>query len=474
MSVRRHPLSLLGAATLLSLTGVGTACNPLVFGELVDQAPVQPFALNAPISGNPYGRETLRLPGGGSNDGSVLMLGDGIPIVSSMTMTPGYDVIGSHPTGTQLNDLFRPLMDLDTSNFGGIDLIPAQDGSGTRTAVIGVTSTFDATTARVFQVNLDEWSRVTDPEIDIIAPWINNSTVIGFGQDVQATNLDAAQSDPAYEVAIGSASGVIIFDDLGANTETYLEERAAILAVDGSTFDGDNLAQGFHFTLCDELSTYNHIARGAVGPSGSEVFLVSTTAGITMIGDQDVTNQIGAPVYDCAADFIANPGGSTEGFGHDMFVDDLNDDGMMDLFVSDTSTNEVYLYLGVADGLPDDPSQTFTPPESQGGVHEYGFSVDRADLGGGFGSAIVITAPGSSTDGLSEVGVIFVYRVNDNGVIEENAEPIILEDLSPEGFTRYGIWAGGIYNGELGRDELMVVGSFDGRIHTSISGIDPS
>ena len=59
-----RPLLVVPASLLLGFGGlitVATACNPLVFGELVDQAPVRPFSLSAPISGQPYGRETLRL-----------------------------------------------------------------------------------------------------------------------------------------------------------------------------------------------------------------------------------------------------------------------------------------------------------------------------------------------------------------------------------------------------------------------------
>lgn len=461
--------------SLLSILALATACNPLVYGELIDHAPVRPFALNAPISGNPYGSEVLRIPGNGG-DGRILMLGDGIPVISDMRISPGYDVLSSHPTGMQLNDLFRPLMDLDSSNFGGLDIIPNQSGGTDLHAVIGVTSSFDATTARVFMANIDTWARVSEPEFDMIAPVINNNAIIGFGQDVQATNLDASQSDAAYEVAVGSAEGIIIFDALGANVAQYKQNREDILAVDGTSFDDENAPQGYWFTLCDELNGYHRIGRGPVGPGGSEVFLVSTAAGITMIGDQPVTNQVGAPVFDCAADFIANPGGSTDGFGRDLFVDDLNGDGNADLFVGDPSTNTVYLYLGVADGLPSEPSQVFTPPSGTPAVLEFGHSIDRADLGGGYGTGIVITAPGSAVGGSSESGIVFVYRVNDSGVIEVNAEPTVLEDLTPDFKTRYGLWAGGIYNEELGRDELMVIGNLagEGRIHTSIDGLDPN
>lgn len=470
---RRARTPLCGLA-LLGLVGTSGACNPLVFGELVDQAPVRPFALSAPISGNPYGREALRLPGGGSENGSLIMTGDGIPVASSLVMTVGYEVIGSHPTGTQLNDIFRPLMDLDTSTFGGIDRIPGPGGSSDRHGVIGITSSFDATTARVVPVNIDNWSRVAEPEFDMIAPRIGQNVIIGFGQDVQATNLDANQADPAYEVAVGSAQGIVIFDSLGANSAAYLQTREDMLAVDGGVFDGEAQPEGYHYTLCDDLANYHHIGHGAVGPSGTEVFVVSTASGITLLGDQGQTNMIGAPVYDCAADFIPNPGGSTDLFGFDLYTEDLNNDGMEDLFVSDPGNNIVYLFRGVEDGLPLEPSQTFEPPSSQGGVIEFGFSVDRANLDGGYGSGIVITAPGSATDGRSNVGVVFVYQINDSGIIEENSVPIVLEDLAPDAGSRYGIWAGGIYNAELGRDELMVVGAFDGRIHTAITGLDPS
>jgi hypothetical protein len=465
MSLRKSFLS-------LGILAGATACNPLVYGELIDQAPVRNFSLNALTSGNPYGHETLRVPGLGQ-DGRILMLGDGIPIASDIKLSPGYEVLSSHPNGMQLNDLFRPLMYLDTSTFGGIDVIPNQSATTELHALIGITSSFDATSARVMIANIDGWSRVTEPEADIIAPRINDNAIVGFGQDVQAINLNGPQSDAAYEVAVGSAQGPVIFDALGTNTETYLQNRADILAGNGAAFDGDNLAQGFHFTLCDTLSDYNRIGRGQVGPAGIPAFIVSAPNGISIVTDQDTTNQVGAPIYDCDADFLPNPGGATDRFGEELFVTDLNGDGRDDLFVGDPGINTVYLYLGGADGLPTDPSQTFETPVSVNGILDFGASIDRAELGGGFGSAIVITAPESSVGGTSASGVVFVYRINDSGVIEENAEPIELADLEPERNTRYGFWAGGIYNDELGRDELMVLGQSGGRIHTAIAGTDP-
>lgn len=456
------------------LAGAATGCNPLVFGDLVDNAPVRPFTIDPPTAGNPYGRKGFRLPGGPGTDGSMVLVSDGIPLMSRIFVGVGGDGQSTHPSLTQLQAIMGPLSDFDTSTFGGAARVPAPIAANVNPhAVVGITSTFEPWLARVVRIDLEDFDRTDMFDQDIESPRIAGAFVSGFGRDVAAINLDGPQDDAAYEVAVGSSQGLLIFDSVGANTADYLAAREAIIAMNINAFTGDDEPNGFHFTHCDQLLDYISLGAGNFGSGGAPAFVASTQGGLTLIADQGVTNAVGAPIYDCSSAFLPNASPPSPTFGWTLFTTDVDGDGNDDLFVGDPESNRVDVYMGNGNGLPTSPTFSITPPLDEDGVAEFGFSVDRANLGGGFGEAIVIGAPGTALERAANVGAVFVYRINEMGMLDTEA-PIALVDQSPTAGTRHGLWAGGIRNDENDREELVVIGATEGRVHLMIDDLDPS
>ena len=452
---------------LLSALGVASlGCNPGIYGELIDDAPVRPFEVVPLTQGNPYGREAIKYPGGPGRDGRLLMVGDFIPVMSMVGLGVDLHGLSEHPELGAVQSMIAPLTDLDTTNFDGIAMVPSPiPGDPTPHALVAVTSSFDTFSSRIVRINLDTFARTELSEDDIITPRISTSATPGFGQDLDAFNLDGPQNQSDYEVAVGSQAGVLVYDTVGANVAQYEAARVSMgIAMDDPA--------GFAFTLCDELMGYRRIGHGNFGPGGAAAFVVAMPNELVLITDQAMTNSVGAPLYDCAARRIPNPSPSAESWGWELFTTDYNGDGFDDLFVGDPSRNIVEVYEGMANGLPNAPTFVMGPTADHFGTGEYGYSVDRANLGGGFGEALLVGAPGSDDGRTQDVGSVFVYPIDEFGQLDlEN--PIVLMDQTPQTGTRHGMWAGGLRQDEYEREEIVVLGSQGGRVHLQIDDLDP-
>jgi hypothetical protein len=176
---------------------------------------------------------------------------------------------------------------------------------------------------------------------------------------------------------------------------------------------------------------------------------------------------VGAPIYDCARDTRAKPSEATSSFGTTFLVTDFNGDGSEDLAVGDPEANRVFIYAGTAGGLGATPLATLEPggeTSAAAASFGYGMGVARLDPGGGF-DVILVGAPHTNVDGKSEVGSVHVFEL---GTADWVAA---LEDLTPDAGTQHGLWAGGIFRDD--RDEIVVLGETEGRIHMRIDERDP-
>jgi hypothetical protein len=466
MTAPRTP-TLLGAATLAALV---TACNPLAAGKLVDGAHVRHFELSPPVSGKPWGPVALRVPSpDGADDGFLLMAGETVPVLTSVRLSVGGDAVAEYANTDQIQDLMFPLTELDDATIGGLAQVPSPNQDDEPHFVAGFASSEIGIDPRVVRFN-STFGRTDPTESDMSAPFIDGVQPNDFGKGLAAINLEpgGTAGDPDVEVAVGSDQGVLIFDSVGLNSPTYLDARAMIIVGNPGAFAGDNEPQGFHFTFCDNLAGFHDLTAGNLGPNGTPVFIASQENTLTLVADQGQTNMIGAPIYDCFAREIVVDVPS-ETYGAELFVTDFDGDGNDDLFVGDPMNNKIDVFVGTAMGMPSTPTFEMLAPAPDDA--EFGFSINRADLTGGFGSAILVGAPGSAVGLDQNVGRVYVYRIDAaNRVLEE---PLSLEDQQPQAGSRHGIWVGGIYNAEAGREDIVVIGNLEGRIHLAVDETDP-
>jgi hypothetical protein len=317
------------------------------------------------------------------------------------------------------------------------------------------------------------FTRTDEADADIVVPVINDAALPAFGIGLAAVNLDADQTDPDYEVMVGTNIGPLVYDDMGANVATYEQNKADMLEGDPGAFDGDNAPEGYSYTLCEQLAGFNGMVGGPFLPDGAGAFVVGTPNGLTIVAEQDTTdedaktNAVGAPIYDCARDTRAKPSEGRSSFGTTFLVTDFNGDGSDDLAVGDPEANRVFIYAGGDAGLGATPMVTLKPGgETSAAAEQFGYGIGVADLDpGGDYRVILVGAPKTNVDGKSEVGSVHVFELGTGDWVAT------LEDMTPDAGTQHGLWAGGISRDE--RDEIVVFGESEGRIHMKIDERDP-
>lgn len=462
----------IAAAALLP----AAACNPLAFENVVEDAHVRQFVLkgtlNAPVHSN------IAVPYDTTEDG----LDDHLLIANGEDASLGWMELneagfarGDFPEGDVLNALFFPIERADQAVVGGLARVPDPMAAMTPNqspepyGIVSFQSPTDLERARVVRFRLPGFQRVDDVNVDIINVKIDGALLPRFGRLLAAINLDADQDDPDYEVAIATELGIVVIDNLGKNRLVYEQAQQAAEAANPGSTTGDNEAEGYGWTYCGNLTQTTGLVAGAVGPSGSPTFVVSTPAGLTLVGQPDtpIANTVGAPVFDCAKREIAAPPEGTSQFGAYMFVDDVNGDGLDDLCVGDPEANRVFVYLQLPDtGLAPTPAQTLMPFDDEDGeTVAFGAAIGRAELGEQIGPVLLVGAPDSGVGQTQRSGRFFVFSL-------PTFEPIrAVVDTEPTKNTFWGTWVGGVSIGD--REEIVNHGDIEGRVHVALNEDDP-
>jgi hypothetical protein len=438
------------------------SCNPLIYDKMLKDVYVSNFNMRGPGGTPTHSRVEVVYPADEKGEGHLLMAAVDDASMVNLSLSAGGDPKETYPNVDVLTALVFPIEGVQKVKIGGLVEVPPAQGRDEPHALAAFQAPGAPDTARVVRFRADTWSRSDNAEDDMVNPIIDGTPLPIFGTGLGAINMDGDADDPDYEVATGSQEGVVVYDNLGKNREAY---EAAADAMPPASCEGDNAPDCYGFTLCTDVGLPNNITQGPFLPGGEPAFVASHEAGLTLIGAPDggAENAVGAPIFNCAAGFIDAPEGLSPGLGAELFVSDLDNDGTLDLAVGDPTANVVYTFLNDgADGLPSTPTRTITPFED---AMEFGYSIGRADLGAPIGSVLLVGAPGSAVDSLPEVGKTFVFDIEGRELLE------VLADETPEKNTRFGIWAGGIYVGD--RDELVVVGISEAKVHVAINADDP-
>lgn len=466
--LRRRPhsptRSLFLSALVLATAAGNLGCNPLIYDKLLEDVYITNFRLRSPTGASVHSTIALTFPADENGDGHVLMASPRDVSMVWLNLNAAADPIERYPTVEDLQALIFPLEGVQKVDVGGLAKVPApMPGDTDPHVVVALKAPGEPENARVVRFDLPEFRRTDDNEIDISNPDIDGSPVPNFGSGLAAINLDGPQDEPEYEIAVGSDEGVLVFDSVGANLETYLAAKAGLGAACMA-----NETDCFHFTHCADVGLPSNMTQGMFMAGDAPAIVASNESGLTFITDKasPETNAVGAPVYECAAMVWSAPDGSSPNYGSELFVDDINDDGHDDLLVGDPGANRVYVHLGSTGTLTQTPTLTLEPPAGEDAL-AYGFALGRADLGQTIGSVLLVGAPSSTVGGQAEVGKVFVYALGDL-----SAPIVVLADETPTKNTRYGEWVGGV-RVDPDRDELLVSGENEAKVYVAISEEDP-
>lgn len=458
----RHSLfRILTGAALIPAAG----CNPLIYDTLLEDAPVKEFRLRGPSGASVHGENVVAYPSDSEGQGHLLGAGPLGVSMAWMRLSDSGDMAATIIDEDAAEALVFPSEGAASVRTGGIVSVPPPSGASGEHALIAIVDPSDQDKSRVVRFRTVDFSRTDDSSADIVVPMVDGTVVPGFGQSLASANLDGAQTAPDHEVLVGSGSGTFLFDSVGANTADYLATRDEILEEDDRAFDGENEPDGRWYTLCNTADTVVNTKGGPAGADGAAAFVVAHGTGLDVIApfDPPQTNRIGAPIYNCEAATRDRPSGSSDTFGTGLLFQDLDGDGNAELLVGDPGADRVYVFAVGADGLGETPMMTIQPDGDGGG---FGHSVGYADLGGDLGPVLLIGAPGTTVDKKDDVGAVHVLDLM-------TQEPItVLEDQTPNADTRHGLWVGGVAID--GREEIVVMGEDEGRVHLSIAEGDPS
>lgn len=305
---------------------------------------------------------------------------------------------------------------------------------------------------RIVRFRVADFSRPSAAELDMIVyPWVADPPPILLGP-LAAVQLD----DGLPEALSGSDDGLCIWDALGTRAGEYAAARATLLAEDPSAFEADP-SEGFGLTRCPELAP-TAIAGGRLLADQRRAAAVLVDSTLTLVGPEQPAriSMIGAPIYACELALIDLPSAAVS-----LLVVDLERDGNDDLLIGAPAIGEVWMFENHGDGLPAAPTRTLRSDEPG----RFGASLAHVELGGDAPELILVGAPDTRVDGQADVGRVHVFDAADGELLRT------LEDLEPRADSHHGI---GVHGLDLpGREELVVTGARELRIHWSILAGDP-
>jgi hypothetical protein len=431
----------------LGLLGVAPACLPRSFDALEQAALVTTIRARLSDEGAVV-RWALTVDADDEGRGRVLY-GDGEAWLAWLRL----DERGEVELETMLPFEREALTDSEDPTFTGLALVPARD---IPEALLRVESDAERDD-RIVRMRVADFSRVDAP---IVTPsWIVD---VHADADSLAGVLGAVELDGGQpELFSGTQDGaLLIWPELGSSLDAIAAAREQALLDDPSAFEADP-SLGFGLTRCEGLGSASAITGGAVLADERSAALLLQGDTITMVAalEGGTPSPVGTTPIDCAAGMI-----ELEAAASSLLVVDLERDGDLDLLVGAPASERVFVFEseGAAAGLPDSPSFVIEPEQARGG--EFGASLALADLGGELGRVIVVGAPTTMISKRAKVGRVHVFELDGTPLTE-------FSDLEPQTDSRHGLGVHAL--GLPGRDELVVTGQFELRVHWSIASGDP-
>ncbi|MFV8755429.1 hypothetical protein ACNOYE_33170 [Nannocystaceae bacterium ST9] len=442
--LRLHHLAL--ASSLL------LGCLPRSFDALEQAAPVTTIRARFPAEDTAVVRWALSVDADDEGRGRVLF-SDGARWLGWLRL----DEDGDHELETILRFERDTLTQTEEPAFTGLALVPERDIPEGLLRLAG-----DATHPdRIVRFRVADFSRI-DPEQPAIAvpEWVIDEypTAGGLIGPLAAVELDAGQP----ELFSASADGaLLIWPELGTTLAELELEREALLADDPTIFAADP-EQGFGVTRCAELGgpLAWAIAGGRLlaGDRPAAVILRDASVHFVAAREPAALSLVGTPELDCAAATIDLPQTAMT-----LLVADLERDGDDDLLVGSPGSEQVWVFLGEGEaGIALTPSFTIVPETARGGG--FGTSLAIADLGGEVGRVVIVGAPATMIHGSPNVGRVHVFDL-------EGAPLTEFSDLEPQTDSQHGLGVHAL--GLPGRDELVVTGRTELRVHWEILAGDP-
>jgi hypothetical protein len=428
----------MGRRVVLLALPLALACLPARFDELAEAAPVTTMPVSFPGDANAQIAIALTVAADDEGRGRVLF-GDGHSAI-------GWYQLEEHGGELEFAS-FQALALLATHEQPQLTGLAVVDAMAVAEGLLRVAGTPD----RVVRFRVADFSRPSVPDHDMIVyPWVADPAPALLGP-LAAVQLD----DDLPEALSSSDEGLIIWDALGARVSEYSAARAALLADDPGVFD-DDPRQGFGLTRCPGLMP-TAIAGGRLLAGQRRAAVVLEQATLTFVGATQPPEHsiIGAPIYACELATLALPGAAET-----LLVVDLERDGTDDLLVGAPARGEVWLFENHGDGLPSEPTLVLASDEDG----RFGASLAHVELGGDAPEVFVVGAPDTRVGGKANVGRVHVFT--------QGGELLrTIEDLEPRTASRHGL---GVHGLDLpGREELVVSGTHELRIHWSLSAEDP-
>lgn len=439
-----------GLLALASLALFG--CLPRSFDALEQAAPVTTIAARFPEESSAVISWSLGVDADDEGRGRVLF-SDGARWLGWLRL----DEDGEHELRTILRFERDALADSEDPTITGLALVPDRNIPEGLLRLAGDAQRPD----RIVRFRVADFSRIMPQSEAVAVPsWVldefgSSGALLG---PLAAVELDAGQPELLSASADGS---LLIWPELGTTLADLAATRDALLADDPSVFDSDP-AEGFGLTRCPDLGGPDAwaIAGGRLLPNdrASAVILRDSTLHLIAAAEPSATSLVGTTRIDCAAGTLALPDS-----GRTLRVVDLEPDGDDDLLVGSPATEQVWVFLGESGaGLPSAPSFTLTPETPrQGG---FGSSMDLADLGGDVGRVLLVGAPETMIGNSPKVGRVHVFDL-------EGAPLTEFSDLEPKTDSQHGLGVHAL--GLPGRDELVVTGRSELRVHWVILDGDP-
>ncbi|MFO7561580.1 MAG: hypothetical protein R6X02_02955 [Enhygromyxa sp.] len=433
------------ALVLALVSSLSWACSLERFDALAEAAPVTSVALDFPA--RPEAELAIALTVAADDEGrGRVLFGDGPSAI-------GWYRLEERGGGELLFASEQALAQLATHEHPTLTgLAVVEPGTKAVAEALVRVAGDEGAPERIVRFRVADFSRPSAPELDMLVyPWVADPAPALVGP------LAAVQLDEGLPEALsGSDAGLIIWDALGSRVAAYAAAREQLLADDPSVFEADP-RHGWGLTRCPELAP-RAIAGGRLLADRRRAAVVLEGEILTLVGPEQPAESslIGAPIYSCELATIELPSPAAS-----LLVVDLERDGNDDLLVGAPAVGEVWIYENQGDGLPAGPTRVLAGDEPGG----FGATLAHVELGGEAPEVILVGAPETTIGGEPEVGRVHVFRAADGELLRT------LEDLEPQAGSRHGL---GVHGLDLpGREELVITGARELRVHWTIFTDDP-